>query len=250
MTQFETPTAKSILVVDDEATIREVIRRYLERDGFVVREAADGYAALDALAEALPDLIVLDLMLPGIDGLTLTRQIRTPKPPSKNPAEREAREARHRVPILMLTARGETSDRIRGLDTGADDYLAKPFSPQELVSRIRAVLRRAGEPAEPAGQAQTFGGLSIDPGARAVTVDGQVAGLTAKEFDPLWFLARHPRQVFSRSQLLDSVWGQEFYGDAATVTVHIRRLREKIEADASQPRYVVTVWGVGYKFDY
>lgn len=250
MTQSDAPAAKSILVVDDEATIREVIRRYLERDGFVVREAADGYAALDALAEALPDLIVLDLMLPGIDGLTLTRQIRTPKPASKNPAERETREARHRVPIVMLTARGETSDRIRGLDTGADDYLAKPFSPQELVSRIRAVLRRAGETTEPAGQAQTLGGLSIDPAARAVSVDGQAVALTAKEFDLLWFLARHPRQVFSRSQLLDSVWGQEFYGDAATVTVHIRRLREKIEADASTPRYVVTVWGVGYKFDY
>jgi two-component system, OmpR family, response regulator ResD len=251
MTQSDASSAISILVVDDEATIRDVIRRYLERDGFVVREAADGYAALDALAEAVPDLIVLDLMLPGIDGLTLTRQIRTPKPPSKNPAEREAREARHRVPIVMLTARGETSDRIRGLDTGADDYLAKPFSPQELVSRIRAVLRRAGEAAEPAaGQAQEFGELSIDPAARSVSVGGQPVGLTAKEFDLLWFLARHPRQVFSRSQLLDSVWGQEFYGDASTVTVHIRRLREKIEADASQPRYVVTVWGVGYKFDY
>jgi DNA-binding response OmpR family regulator len=253
MTPLEAPAAKSILVVDDEATIRDVIRRYLERDGFMVREAADGYAALDALEEALPDLIVLDLMLPGIDGLTLTRQIRTPKPPTKNPGEREARDtrsARQRVPIVMLTARGETSDRIRGLDTGADDYLAKPFSPQELVSRIRAVLRRTGEPAEPAGQAQTFGDLSIDPSGRSVTVNGQPVSLTAKEFDLLWFLARHPRQVFSRTQLLDSVWGQEFYGDASTVTVHIRRLREKIETDASQPRYVVTVWGVGYKFDY
>jgi len=238
------------LVVDDEATIRDVIRRYLERDGFVVREAADGYAALDALAEALPDLIVLDLMLPGIDGLTLTRQIRTLKPAGKQPGEREAREARQRVPIVMLTARGETSDRIRGLDTGADDYLSKPFSPQELVSRIRAVLRRAGESAEPAGQAQAFGDLSIDPGARSVTVGGRPVALTAKEFDLLWFLARHPRQVFSRTQLLDSVWGQEFYGDASTVTVHMRRLREKIEADASQPRCLVTVWGVGYKFEY
>ncbi len=250
MTQTDLPAAKSILVVDDEATIRDVIRRYLERDGFVVREAADGYAALDALAEALPDLIVLDLMLPGIDGLTLTRQIRTPKPAGKGPGEREARDTRQRLPILMLTARGETSDRIRGLDTGADDYLAKPFSPQELVSRIRAVLRRVGESAEPVGQAQTFGALSIDPSARAVTVDGQAVALTAKEFDLLWFLARHPRQVFSRTQLLDSVWGQEFYGDASTVTVHMRRLREKIETDASQPRYVVTVWGVGYKFEY
>ena len=250
MTHADSAAPKSILVVDDEATIREVIRRYLERDGFLVREAADGYAALDALAEALPDLIVLDLMLPGIDGLTLTRQIRTrPAAPAAGKPTAE-REARQRVPIVMLTARGETSDRIRGLDTGADDYLAKPFSPQELVSRIRAVLRRTAETTEPAGQAQDFGALRIDLGARSVTIAAQPVALTAKEFDLLWFLARHPRQVFSRSQLLDSVWGEEFYGDAATVTVHIRRLREKIEADASAPRYVVTVWGVGYKFDY
>ena len=239
---------KSVLVVDDEATIRDVIRRYLERDGFVVREAADGYAALDALAEALPDLLVLDLMLPGIDGLTLTRQIRTPRPGARA-ADREGQEARHRLPIIMLTARGETSDRIRGLDLGADDYVAKPFSPQELVSRVRAVLRRAGEPAEPPGQVLAFDGLTIDPTARAATMSGEAVTLTAKEFDLLWFFARHPRQVFTRSQLLDSVWGQEFVGDPSTVTVHIRRLREKIEADASQPRYLLTVWGVGYKFE-
>jgi DNA-binding response OmpR family regulator len=233
---------RSILVVDDEATIREVIRRYLERDGFSVREAADGYAALDALADEVPDLIVLDLMLPGVDGLTLTRQIRTPKPGAE-------REARHRVPIIMLTARGETSDRIRGLDQGADDYVAKPFSPQELVSRVRAVLRRAGEADEAGGAALEAGSLRIDPAARAVTVDGRPVALTAKEFELLWFLARHARQVFTRTQLLDAVWGQEFYGDPSTVTVHIRRLREKIEADASKPRYLQTVWGVGYKFE-
>jgi DNA-binding response OmpR family regulator len=247
MSDFTPP--KSVLVVDDEATIREVIRRYLERDGYAVREAADGYAALDALAESLPDLLVLDLMLPGIDGLTLTRQIRTPRPNTRSAADREAHEARLRLPIIMLTARGETSDRIRGLDLGADDYVAKPFSPQELVSRVRAVLRRAGEPAEPPGQTLEFDGLTIDPTARSVKLGTETIALTAKEYDLLWLFARHPRQVFSRSQLLDSVWGQEFLGDPSTVTVHIRRLREKIEADASQPRFLVTVWGVGYKFE-
>jgi two-component system response regulator ResD len=233
---------KTVLVVDDEATIREVIRRYLEREGFVVREAADGYAALDALGQALPDLIVLDLMLPGVDGLSLTRQLRTPRAGAEH-------EARQRVPIIMLTARGETSDRIRGLDQGADDYVAKPFSPQELVSRVRAVLRRAGEPAEAEGQALAFDGLAIDPTARSVSLHGQPVALTAKEFELLWFFARHPRQVFTRTQLLDSVWGQEFYGDPSTVTVHIRRLREKIETNAAQPRWLLTVWGVGYKFE-
>src|SRR6266852_6915869 len=156
-------SARTVLVVDDEATIRDVIRRYLERDGFVVREAADGFAALDALSESLPDLIVLDLMLPGIDGLTLTRQLRTPKPGGEH-------EAWQRIPIIMLTARGETSDRIRGLDLGADDYLSKPFSPQELVSRIRAVLRRAGELAPADGQELVFDGLRLDPSARTAVV--------------------------------------------------------------------------------
>ena len=233
---------QSILVVDDEDTIRDVIRRYLELDGFVVREAADGYAALDAIGEALPDLIVLDLMLPGVDGLSLTRQLRMLKPPGA--------EERSRVPIIMLTAKGETSDRIRGLDSGADDYLAKPFSPQELVSRVKAVLRRTNENAATmAGQALEFEGLRIDPTSHTVTLDGQTVPLTAKEFDLLWFFARHPRQVFTRTQLLDRVWGYEFFGDPSTVTVHIRRLREKIERDPSQPRYILTVWGVGYKFE-
>jgi DNA-binding response OmpR family regulator len=229
----------SILVVDDETTIREVIRRYLERDGFAVREAADGYAALDAIGEALPDLIVLDLMLPGVDGLTLTRQLRGQTSPDE----------RRRIPIIMLTAKGETSDRIRGLDLGADDYLAKPFSPQELVSRVKAVLRRASDQGPAPGQALEFDGLRLDPTSRTVTVRDQDVPLTAKEFDMLWFFARHPRQVFTRSQLLDHVWGYEFYGDPSTVTVHIRRLREKIERDPSQPRYILTIWGVGYKFE-
>jgi len=232
---------RSILVVDDEDTIRDVIRRYLERDGFAVREAADGYAALDAIREEPPDLIVLDLMLPGVDGLTLTRQLRTLKPSGSDD--------RWRIPIIMLTARGETSDRIRGLDLGADDYLTKPFSPQELVSRVKAVLRRAGETSIPADQALEFEDLRLDPTARTLTIQGQPVALTAKEFDLFWFFARHPRQVFTRTQLLDHVWGQEFYGDPSTVTVHIRRLREKIERDPSQPRYLLTVWGVGYKFE-
>jgi DNA-binding response OmpR family regulator len=231
---------KTILVVDDEATIREVIRRYLERDGFSVREAADGYAALDALAEITPDLIILDLMLPGIDGLTLTRQIHTHKRPT---------ERRGRIPIIMLTARGETSDRIRGLDEGADDYVSKPFSPQELVSRIKAVLRRVNEPDSPSAQTVTFGQHIVDPTARTLAIQGQATSLTAKEFDLLWFFVRHPNQVFTRTQLLDQVWGQDFYGDPSTVTVHIRRLREKIETDPSQPHYLLTVWGVGYKFE-
>ncbi|MBF8284815.1 MAG: two component transcriptional regulator, winged helix family [Anaerolineales bacterium] len=229
-------TTKSILVVDDEDTIREVIRRYLERDGFAVREAADGYAALEAIQDGPPDLIVLDLMLPGVDGLSITQQIRE----------------RHRIPIIMLTAKGETSDRIRGLDLGADDYMSKPFSPQELVSRVKAVLRRSSEaaplPGLP-GQVLEFDGLRLDEASRTVTLDGRDIPLTTKEFDLLWFFARHPHQVFTRTQLLDHVWGYEFYGDPSTVTVHIRRLREKIERDPSQPRYVLTVWGIGYKFE-
>ncbi len=228
-----TPADKRILVVDDEATIREVVRRYLEREGFSVQEAADGYAALDAVQDEAPDLIVLDLMLPGIDGLTITQHLRQ----------------RHTIPIIILTAKGEVSDRIRGLEVGADDYLAKPFSPQELVARVYAVLRRA-DLSEPApGQRLSFGDLELDPSARLVTRAGETISLTATEFDLLWHLASHARQVFTRAQLLDQVWGYEYYGDASTVTVHISRLREKIEPNPSKPRYIVTVWGVGYKFE-
>jgi len=223
----------SILVVDDEATIREVVRRYLEREGFVVREAADGYEALDAIQEDQPDLIVLDLMLPGIDGLTITQHIRQDR----------------QIPIIMLTAKGEANDRIRGLDLGADDYITKPFSPQEVVSRVRAVLRRAiGTPASPPQGSLEFECLSIDPFARIVKVEGQSINLTAKEFDLLLYFAQHPQQVFTRAQLLANVWGDELYTDPSTVTVHIRRLREKIEAIPSNPAYILTVWGIGYKF--
>ncbi len=222
----------SILVVDDEETIREVVRRYLERDGFAVREAEDGYAALDAIAENPPDLIVLDLMLPGIDGLTITRNLQDQK----------------QIPIVMLTAKTEVRDRIRGLDLGADDYVTKPFSPQELISRIRAVLRRV-EPDDQSTQMTTFGDLCLDPVSRTLSRGNQDIPLTTTEFELIWFLATHPRQVFSRSQLLDKVWGYEYFGDASTVTVHISRLREKIEPDQKEHRHILTVWGVGYKFE-
>jgi DNA-binding response OmpR family regulator len=223
----------TILVVDDEATIREVVRRYLEREGFRVLEAADGFEALDALKEVQPDLIVLDLMLPGIDGLTLTQHLRQDR----------------QVPIIMLTAKGEASDRIRGLDLGADDYITKPFSPQEVVSRVRAVLRRsAGSEASRAQTTIEFEHLVIDPISHEVSVAGVPVSLTAKEFDLLLYFAQHPQQVFTRAQLLSHVWDDELYTDPSTVTVHIRRLREKIESNPSQPAYILTVWGVGYKF--
>ncbi|MEE9215804.1 MAG: response regulator transcription factor [Anaerolineales bacterium] len=221
---------KDILVVEDEDNIREVVGRYLEREGFNVREAADGYAALDAIAEQEPDLIVMDLMLPGIDGLTLTRQV----------------QQQSGIPIIILTARGDTSDRIRGLDWGADDYLAKPFSPRELVSRIHAVLRRVGEVTI---SELAFGDIAMTYASRQVEVSGQPVSLTAREFDLLWFMAGHPSQVFSRESLLDNVWGSDFSGDPSTVRVHMRHLREKVEQDPSEPRHLVTVWGVGYRFD-
>jgi DNA-binding response OmpR family regulator len=229
-------SGERILVVDDEPTIREVVGLYLRREGFEVESAADGDAALAAIARGGLDLIILDLMLPGSDGLTITRQVR----------------AAGSLPIIMLTARGEEIDRVLGLELGADDYLTKPFSPRELVARVRAVLRRTQAAAAPQPVAEAplaAGALRIDPGARAVTLDGRPLTLTAREFDLLLFLARHPGQVFTREQLLDQVWGYTFASDASTVTVHIRRLREKIEADAAAPRRILTVWGVGYKLE-
>jgi DNA-binding response OmpR family regulator len=225
-----------ILVVDDEPTIREVVGLYLRREGFEVESAADGDAALAAIARGGLDLLILDLMLPGSDGLTITRQVR----------------AAGSLPIIMLTARGEEIDRVLGLELGADDYLTKPFSPRELVARVRAVLRRTQAAAAPRDAAEAplvAGALRIDPAARAVSLDGRPLTLTAREFDLLLFLARHPGQVFTREQLLDHVWGYTFASDASTVTVHIRRLREKIEADAAAPRRILTVWGVGYKLE-
>jgi DNA-binding response OmpR family regulator len=223
-----------ILLVDDEPSIREVVSLYLKRSGFLVTPAADGQAALDAVARQHFDLVVLDLMLPKVDGLEVTRRLRTTTD----------------TPIIMLTARGEEIDRILGLEMGADDYVTKPFSPQELVSRVRAVLRRVQRPQATQGERPlVYGDLLIDPQKRLVEVKGQEVTLTAREFDLLWVLARHPRQVFNRDQLLDQVWGLTEYIDGSTITVHVRRLREKIEADASNPQYVQTVWGVGYKFE-
>ncbi len=224
----------TILVVDDEPSIREVVSLYLKRAGYEVVVAEDGQAALEALDARTPDLVVLDLMLPEVDGIEITRQLR----------------AQGDTPIIMLTARREETDRILGLEMGADDYVVKPFSPRELVSRVKAVLRRTlGSTNGGEGQALAFGDLRIDPQTRLVEMDGEERTLTAKEFDLLWALARHPRQVFNRDQLLDLVWGLTEYIDPSTVTVHVRRLREKIEHDPSNPRYIQTVWGVGYRFE-
>ncbi len=224
---------QTILVVDDEETIREVVRRYLEREGYLVKEAADGYEALRIIQDDSPALIVLDLMLPGIDGLSLTQHLRLDR----------------QIPIIMLTAKSEDSDRIRGLDLGADDYITKPFNPQEVASRVRAVLRRSDSATTSTKKKSIQTGiLSIDPVARNVKVNSRDIVLTAKEFDLLWHFALHPEQVFTRAQLLAQVWGDELYTDPSTVTVHIRRLREKIEVDPSQPQQIMTVWGVGYKF--
>jgi DNA-binding response OmpR family regulator len=224
----------TILVVDDEPSIREVVSIYLGRAGYRVLAAEDGQTALEVLEREPLDLVVLDLMLPEVDGLEITRRLR---------AEGE-------IPIIMLTARREEADRILGLEMGADDYVVKPFSPRELVSRVKAVLRRTrGSTTARGEQPLVFAELHIDPVTRLVEVDGEEKTLTAKEFDLLWVLARHPRQVFNRNQLLDLVWGMTEYIDPSTVTVHVRRLREKIETDPSNPRHIQTVWGVGYRFE-
>lgn len=224
-----------ILVVDDEPSIVEVVSLYLKRAGYRVKIAQDGQTALREMALELPDLVVLDLMLPNVDGWEITRRLR----------------AEGDTPIIILTARKEEADRILGLEMGADDYMVKPFSPQELVSRVRAVMRRThGTPTQSRQERPLeFDGLTINPTTRLVEVGGEELMLTAKEFDLLWMLASHPRQVFNRDQLLDRVWGETDYLDPSTVTVHVRRLREKVERDSSNPRYIHTVWGVGYKFE-
>jgi len=227
------PARGSILVVDDEPTIAEVVARYLVRAGYETSTAGDGPSAVASAAANRPDLVVLDIRLPGIDGLEVMRRLHE--------------NADERVPVILLTAKGEESDRVVGLGQGADDYVVKPFSPLELVARVDAVLRRT-EAGPDARESILFDGLEIDPRARRVAVRGSDVELTAREFDLLHFLARHPGQVFSRDQLMDRVWGFPFYSDTTTVTVHVRRLRAKIEADASSPEWIETVWGVGYRF--
>ncbi len=222
---------KTVLIVDDEPIVRDVVARYLNRDGFRTLEAGDGDSARALIVERSPSLVVLDVMLPGTDGLTLCRWIRD----------------QGDVPVIMLTARGEEADRIVALDLGADDYVTKPFSPGELAARVRSVLRRTS-PAHAGAKRLEFDGLAIDPATREVLRDALPLRLTAKEFDLLFFLASNPRQVFSRDQLMRCVWGYEAALDTGTVTVHIRRLRSKIETDAARPTHLETVWGVGYRF--
>ena len=227
---------KTILVVEDEASIAEVVSLYLKRAGYNVQIASDGKKAMNIFERQMPDFVILDIMLPEVDGLSLTRWLRD----------------RSDVPIIMLTARREEIDRIAGLEMGADDYVVKPFSPQELVSRVRAVMRRLGRGEQVEAENErslSFDDLSIDPRSRVVKVKESDIELTAKEFDMLFLLARHPKQVFTREQLLERVWGGAQYIDPGTVTVHVRRLREKIEDDASKPTRLLTVWGVGYKFE-
>jgi DNA-binding response OmpR family regulator len=221
----------TVLVVDDEPIVREVVVRYLARDGHTTLEAGDGDAARRLLERRAPDLVVLDLMLPGVDGLELCRWIRS----------------RSEVPVIMLTAKGEEADRIVGLELGADDYVTKPFSPRELAARVRTVLRRAAPTGTTSRERIAFGELELDAATRDVRKAGRELRLTAKEFDLLWFLASHPRRVFGRDQLMSRVWGYEAALDTGTVTVHVRRLREKIEDDPGHPRHLQTVWGVGYR---
>lgn len=226
-----------ILVVDDEASVGEVVSLYLKREGFQVRVVRDGRQALAEIERRQPALVILDLMLPHVDGLEIMRRLRL--------------DGKSDVPVIMLTARRQETDRIYGLELGADDYVTKPFSPAELVARVKAVLRRVK--GATGGQKEQkpveFAQLTIDPATRLVTVRGETIDLTATEFNLLYFLANHPRQVFSRDQLLENVWGFSEYVDPSTVTVHIRRLREKVEENPSQPRHLLTVWGVGYKFE-
>jgi DNA-binding response OmpR family regulator len=222
----------TVLVVDDEPIVRDVVVRYLRRDGYTTLEAGDGDDARRLIETDEPGLIVLDVMLPGTDGLELCRWIRS----------------RSDVPVILLTARGEEADRIVGLELGADDYVTKPFSPRELAARVRTVLRRT-QAAGPRRDRLEFGDVVLDGASREATKGADPVTLTAKEFDLLWFLASHPRHVFSREQLMDRVWGYEAALDTGTVTVHVRRLREKIEADPARPAHLQTVWGVGYRLD-
>jgi two-component system response regulator ResD len=225
-------TQPLVLVADDEPMVREVLGRYLEQDGFRVRSVEDGETALEVFEDGGADLVLLDLMLPRLDGFEVFRRIR----------------ADRATPVIMLTARGHETDRIVGLELGADDYIAKPFSPREVVARVRAVLRRTN-PSSADDAILRFDDLEIDSARREVIRGGQLVHLTRKEYDLLWHLASRPGVTLTRSELLEHVWDFAWDGDTSTVTVHIRRLREKIEADPSVPRHLVTVWGVGYRFE-
>jgi DNA-binding response OmpR family regulator len=222
----------TVLVVDDEPVVRDVVVRYLEHEGFDTLIAGDGDTARSMIEEREPALVVLDVMLPGIDGLSLCRWIRE----------------RSSVPVILLTARGEEADRIVGLDLGADDYMTKPFSPRELTARVRAVLRR-GAPVQLARESASFGDVELDANSRQARKGGEPVQLTTREFDLIWFFAANPGHVFSRHQLMDRVWGYTSAVETGTVTVHIRRLREKLETNPQQPRHLKTVWGAGYRLD-
>jgi DNA-binding response OmpR family regulator len=227
---------RRVLIVEDEAYVRELVAQYLQLEGYEVLQAADGLEALRLAAAFPPDLVILDLMLPGMDGFEVASRLRKVSA----------------VPILMLTARGEEADKLAGFGIGADDYVTKPFRPRELVMRVQAMMRRVEATSVPAmvlDDALSVGDLLIRPQLREAIRDGVTLDLTAKEFDLLYFLASHPKQVFTRQQLLHHVWGYDYYGDTRTVTVHMRRLRQKVELDASRPRHLRTVWGVGYKFE-
>jgi DNA-binding response OmpR family regulator len=225
-------TVAKVLVVDDDLTVREVVVSYLRAGGHTVDEAADGSDALRAMRSDPADLLVLDLMMPGIDGLEVCRRLR----------------ATSDVPIIMLTALGAEVDRVVGLESGADDYVTKPFSPRELVLRVEALLRRVGEQSSPETGCVTDGDLVVDSGRHEVTLAGRVLSLTSREFDLLRFLVSNPGMAYSRDELLQHVWGWSF-GDQSTVTVHVRRLREKVESDPKRPTRLVTVWGVGYRWE-
>lgn len=229
----EQPNGRTVLVVDDEPTITEIVARYLERAGYSTHCAKTGLQALRLASEHDPDLVVLDLMLPELGGFEVLRQLQE--------------EADGRMPVILLTAKGEHNDKLAGLRRGADDYVVKPFSPSELVARVDAVLRRARPPEEQT-EPLRFDGLEIDPRGHRVSRDGEEIQLSQREFDLLHFLASNPGQAFSRDQLIDRVWDAPPYSDTSTVTVHIRRLRAKIEPDPEQPRFIQTVWGVGYRF--
>lgn len=228
-------TGSRILVVEDERSIADVVARYLRRDGHEVETVSDGTTAIERFESGHPELIVLDLMLPGLDGQEVLRRVR----------------AAGDTPVVILTAKGEELDRLVGFGLGADDYVTKPFSPRELAARVQAVLRRANQerPSSSSGSGIRIGDLMIDGGTREVERAGEPIPMTAREFDLIYFLAQHPGQVFSRDQLIEAVWDYQAISDAGTVTVHIRRIRAKLEPDPSRPRYLKTVWGVGYKLE-